>query len=193
MKNYALSLTSAFTSYSLTQSRIVMIFQKTSNHIALNKFLLAIPVIALCLLVASFLQGKTTAQALPTSVEKEKYQVLYVLSVEARTNKSMQYPFHERYDYGLQFVDAKTKKMIALPPNFAMLNGKGEKVPFKELAHTLYYAPKGNDMHTLVLDNTNDFGVEIQILFKEKPKTPKLLQTYPVQKPFSTPTKEEGC
>jgi hypothetical protein len=105
----------------------------------------------------------------------------------------MQYPFPERNDYALQFVDAKTKKIIALPSSFTMLNGKGEKVSFKELAHTLHYAPKGNDIHTLVLDNINDFGVEIQILFKEKPKTHNVLQTYPVEKPFVTSAKEGGC
>jgi hypothetical protein len=191
MKKYALSLTSAFTSTSLIQSRIVMIYQQSSNRIALHKFLLAIPVLALCLFVASLMQEKINAQTLPTP--QNEYQVLSVLSVNANTETSVQYPLHERNEYALQFVNKKTKKIIAPPSSFALFISKDKQASVKELARTLYYAPKGNDMHTLVLDNTNDFGVEIQILFKEKPKTPKMLQTYPVQKPFSTPTKEEDC
>lgn len=191
MKTYALSLTSAFTSTSLIQSRIVMIYQQSSNRIALHKFLLAIPVLALCLFVASLMQEKINAQTLPTP--QNEYQVLSVFSANANIETSVQYPLHERYEYALQFVNKKTKKIIAPPSSFALFISKDKQVSVKELARILYYAPKGNDMHTLVLDNTNDFGVEIQILFKEKPKTPKVLQTYPVQKPFSTPAKEEDC
>jgi hypothetical protein len=191
MKQYALSLTSAFTSTSLIQSRIVMIYQQSSNRIALRKFLWAIPVLALCLFVASLMQEKTNANPLPTP--QNEYQVLSVLSANANTETSVQYPLHERYEYALQFVNKKTKKIIAPPSTFTLFISKDKQASVKELAQTLYYAPKGNEMHTLELHNTHDFDVEIQILFKEKPKTPKMLQTYPVQKPFSTPTKEEGC
>jgi sporulation protein YlmC with PRC-barrel domain len=53
MKNYALSLTSAFSTTSLLKARIMMLYRKPSAKFALAKFGFALPALALCIVVSA--------------------------------------------------------------------------------------------------------------------------------------------
>ena len=193
MKKYALSLTSAFTSPSLIQSRIVMMYQKNSHHIALSKFLWAIPTLALCLLVASFMQRKTNE--LPAPKLHEAYTFVTSWTIEAHEDKAINYIFVNNADYLFQFVDIKTKKVIDASTAFKLFTIQRQEIQCQKLSDGLYYAPQTTKPRTIEFRNAGEAGIELRILLKQRVLLPPTLQTYPYLFPMPVPAteKEGGC
>lgn len=81
MKNYALSLTSAFSTTSLLKARILMLYRKPSAKFALAKFGFALPALALCVLITAFTQRE---RILPASLLAETNAVAQRLTQEVQ-------------------------------------------------------------------------------------------------------------
>jgi hypothetical protein len=113
MKKYALSLTSGFNSSHILKFRILMMYQQNSPKIALTKFLLAIPVIALCILVSALIQrnaviSQATSAPLPYPTPATFSTVVSVM-LEANTAKKLRYDFTNDKEYMFVFLDVIPK------------------------------------------------------------------------------------
>lgn len=163
---YALCLTSAFNSPSILKSRIMMLYQKNSHRIALSKFLLAIPVLALCLVVASFIQRQPVV-----SVLDEQFNFLKKITVKTLSKNDLKYIFVNKNEYLFRFIDTKTQKILSAPEGFilyATKNNEEVKQNCVQKFDGLWYAPESTGFHTLTLNNTSTSDIDVAIYFKEK-------------------------
>lgn len=167
MKKYALSLTSAFTSPSIIKSRIVMMYQKTSHRIALSKFLLAIPVLALCLLVASFTQR--------TSIAKPNFDGTYIflknIDVNAKDTKKLSYIFTKGNKYLFRFVNTKTQESVPTPEKFRILDNDKQEMACTQTSEGWYYNNEKTGMFTVDFQNNSDTNVSMLLYFKNTQST----------------------
>jgi hypothetical protein len=203
MKNYALSLTSAFNSSQILKFRIVMIYQKTSKKIALSKFLLAIPVLALCFFVSALMQkspAKPLAEVTPAPYPTPAtYTVFSSVLLEANAVKKLHYLFAANQEYMFVFIDLKTQKQVSPPAVFDVLDMYGDKMRYTKISNALYYSFKEIGNYIVELNNASNSPILLKIYVKDrKIQQKELLQKKSLYQPlffqqFVIPEKKDNC
>lgn len=204
MKNYALSLTSAFNSSNILKFRILMMYQQNSPQIALTKFLWAIPVIVLCVLVSALVQRNSTtpqvADAPAPHPTPATYTIFSSVMLEAHTPKRLRYYFTKDKEYMFLFLDLKTQKPVSPPKDFKVWDLEAKEVQNVQLANALHYSYKDNGEYTVEVTNANDMPILLKIYARpkkvmENKSLEKKLYTQPFSNNlFAVPdTTKEGC
>ncbi len=180
-----------------------MIYQKTSKKIALSKFLLAIPVLALCFFVSALMQkspAKPLAEVTPTPfATPTTYTTFSSVLLEANTDKKLLYSFAENQEYMFVFIDLKTQKQVSPPAVFDVLNMDRRKIIYAKIADGLHYFFKDKGNYTVELNNTSNSPILLKIYVRDKKIQQKeLLQKKSLYHPlffqqFVIPEQSDNC
>lgn len=119
MKTYALSLTSAFTTPSMLKARIQMLFQRRSCQVASTKFLLALPIVLLCLMVSAFSQkaGKFSHPDIPSEYKHHKSFL-----IEAGKHEQLSFELKKGYLYAFHVVAMEGEFLPNQIVNYGSIN-----------------------------------------------------------------------
>jgi hypothetical protein len=172
MKNYALSLTSGFNSSYILKFRILMIYQKTSKKIALSKFLLAIPILALCIFVSSLMQKNPTKQPVevqPTPyLAPATYATFASVLLEANADKKLHYSFEANQEYMFVFIDLKTQKQLTPLADFKVVDVNKREMRHANFSQSLHYIFKDKGEYNIEVNNNTNTPILLKIYVRDK-------------------------
>jgi hypothetical protein len=126
-----LRLTTAFSFNHTLKSRIMMLNQPQSTHLARLKFGFVLPILAICLLIVGACSKEKFSELNPLNVENVKlpdaFRELRTLNINSQSPKTFKYIFSKDVEYWVAFYQKDNSQKLPLEINLYEIDEKTQQ------------------------------------------------------------------